>query len=164
MRDGHTLVKDLHGGGYHGGWGSASRMRIYEELANAGMLTAEEKARVKEIVHQSLDGRFIEFETIRHQDAKNNSYGNVGGLVIALRLFPDVAQAEEARAWIDRIWRHFLDFGDWREWTYYPYGPIFLHGLIDLAEESLEILGITLFLRALLMYMAGSSHRIEVTT
>ena len=29
-----------------------------------------------------------------------------------------------------------LRIGDWTEWNYYPYGPIFLHGLIDIAEVT----------------------------
>jgi hypothetical protein len=47
-----------------------------------------------------------------------------------------VPQAKEARAWLDRIWDHMADFGDWTEWNYYPYGPIFLHGLVDIAEAT----------------------------
>ena len=30
--DGRKLLRDVHGGGTHGGWGGAARMRIYEEL------------------------------------------------------------------------------------------------------------------------------------
>ena len=130
---GTTLIRDLHGGGYHGGWGGAARMRIYEELANQGMLTPEEQARFKKIVHQSMSRRFLDF-TKGSQRADNHSYGNGGGIAMALKLFPDVPQAREARAWIDRIWRHMSEFGDWTEWNYFPYGPIFLHGMIDIAE------------------------------
>jgi len=49
--------------------------------------------------------------------------------------FPDVPQADEARAWLERIWKDFSEFGDWKEWTYYPYGPIFLHGMVHFAAE-----------------------------
>lgn len=131
--EGRTLKRDVHGGGYHGGWGGAARMRIYEELSRQKMLTAEEEARFKKIVHQSMGKRFLTF-TKGSQSADNHSYGNGGGIAMALKLFPDVPQAKEARAWIDRIWAHLADFGDWTEWNYFPYGPIFLHGLIDIAE------------------------------
>ncbi|MEM7388183.1 MAG: hypothetical protein AAF514_24885, partial [Verrucomicrobiota bacterium] len=59
-----------------------------------------------------------------------------GGIAIALNLFPEAPQAKEARAWLDRIWSHLADFGDWKEWNYYPYGPIFLHGMLDIAEAT----------------------------
>ncbi|MHC4177023.1 MAG: hypothetical protein ACYSWU_05935 [Planctomycetota bacterium] len=132
--DGRRLLRDVHGGGTHGGWGGAARMRIYEELAKQDMLTQEEEDRFRQIVHQSFERHFIDFST-GYQHANNHAFGNVGGIAIALRLFPDVPQADEARTWIERIWKDFSDFGDWKEWTYYPYGPIFLHGMVDLAEE-----------------------------
>jgi hypothetical protein len=128
------LIRDLHGGGYHGGWGSAARMRIYEELVRQEMLTMDEMKRFKQIVHQSLSSRFLDFEK-GAQRANNHSFGNAGGVAIALRLFPDAPQAREARAWLDRVWGDFSQFKDWKEWNYYPYGPIFLHGMVDLAEE-----------------------------
>ncbi len=132
--DGRTLVRDLHGGGYHGGWGGAARMRIYEELVRQDMLTPEEKQRFREIVHQSFRKHVVDFAK-GNQNATNHAFGNAGGPAIALRLFPDVPQAKEARAWLDRVWNDFSEFRDWKEWNYYPYGPIFLHGMIDLAEE-----------------------------
>jgi len=135
LPDGATLIRDYHGGGYHGGWGGAARMRIYEELANRGLLTVEERARFKRIVHQSLSARFLDF-TKGSQRADNHSYGNAGGIAMALKLFPDAPQAKEARAWINRIWASLADFGDWKEWNYYPYGPIFLHGMVDIAEAT----------------------------
>ena len=130
-----TLLRDLHGGGYHGGWGGAARMRIYEELVRQGMLTAEEKARFRDIVHQSLEPKFLNF-TLGSQQADNHSFGNAGGVALALKLFPAAPQAKEAQAWIDRIWQHLAEYGDWTEWTYYPYGPIFLHGMLDVAEAT----------------------------
>ena len=129
------LVRDLHGGGYHGGWGSACRMRIYEELVRQKMLTAEEKALFKKIVHQSLQPQFLDF-TKGSQQADNHSFGNGGGVALALKLFPNAPQAKKARAWINRIWAHMADYGDWKEWNYYPYGPIFLHGMLDIAEAT----------------------------
>lgn len=48
--DGRNLRRDFHGGGYHGGWGGASRMRIYEELSRQKMLTAAEEALFRKLV------------------------------------------------------------------------------------------------------------------
>ena len=132
--DGRTLKRDHHGGGYHGGWGGASRMRIYEELVRQNMLTEAEQARMKKIVHQSLSPTFLNFKS-GPWHADNHSFGN-GGVALGIKLFPDAPQVKEARAWLDRIWNHLADFGDWTEWNYYPYGPIFLHGLVDIAEAT----------------------------
>lgn len=133
--NGRKVFRDVHGGGYHGGWGGAARMRIYEELSTQKMLTGEEEIRFEKIVKQSLESRFIDFKK-KAQSANNHSFGNAGGIALALDLFPDAPQADEARAWIDRIWENLSEFGDWTEWNYYPYGPIFLHGLIDIAEVT----------------------------
>ena len=133
--DGRKLKRDHHGGGYHGGWGGASRMRIYEELVRQNMLTEAEQARMKKIVHQSLSPTFLNFKS-GSQHADNHSFGNGGGVALGIKLFPDAPQVKEARAWLDRIWNHLADFGDWTEWNYYPYGPIFLHGLVDIAEAT----------------------------
>ena len=134
-----VLIRDLHGGGYHGGWGGAPRMRIFEELAARGLLTAEGQGHFQHIVYQSISPRFLDFKR-GSQNADNHSYGNGGGIALALKRFPDAPQAEEARAWLDRIWDGSLaDFGDWQEWTYYPYGPIFLHGMLDIAEATGKI-------------------------
>ena len=102
--DGRTLVRDLHGGGYHGGWGGAARMRIYDELVRQGMLSDEEQRRVQQLVHQSLSDDVIDFRK-GAQTANNHSFGNAGGVALALKLFPKSPQAKEARAWLDRIWR-----------------------------------------------------------
>ena len=133
LPDGAALKRDYHGGGYHGGWGGGARMRIYEELVRQKMLTLEEQARFREIVYQSMSSRFLDF-TKGSQSADNHSFGNAGGIAMTLKLFPEAPQSGEARAWIGRIWKHLADFGDWTEWNYFPYGPIFLHGMIDIAE------------------------------
>lgn len=133
--DGRKLKRDHHGGGYHGGWGGASRMRIYEELIRQNMLSDLEKATMKKIVYQSLDYRFLDFNK-GSQSADNHSFGNGGGVALGIKLFPDAPQAKEAREWLDRIWNDLADFGDWTEWNYYPYGPIFLHGMLDIAEAT----------------------------
>ncbi len=133
--DNRILKRDVHGGGYHGSWGGAARMRIYEELVTQDVLTEAEQARFKQIVHQSLETRFIDFRA-KTQSANNHSFGNGGGIALALKLFPNAPQADKARAWLDRIWKHLADFGDWKEWNYYPYGPIFLHGMLDIADAT----------------------------
>ena len=133
--EGRKVFRDIHGGGYHGGWGGAARMRIYEELSTQKMLTGEEEIRFEKIVKQSLESRFIDFKK-KAQSANNHSFGNAGGIALALKLFPDSPQADEAKAWLNRIWENLSEFGDWTEWNYYPYGPIFLHGLIDIAEVT----------------------------
>jgi len=133
--DGRTLRRDHHGGGYHGGWGGACRMRIFEELVRQNMFTDAEQATMKKIVYQSLEPRFLDFKQ-GSQHADNHSFGNGGGVALGIKLFPDVPQAKEARAWLERIWHHMAEFGDWTEWNYYPYGPIFLHGMLDIAEAT----------------------------
>ena len=133
--DGRTLRRDHHGGGYHGGWGGACRMRIFEELVRQNMFTDAEQATMKKIVYQSLEPRFLDFKR-GSQHADNHSFGNGGGVALGIKLFPDVPQAKEARAWLERIWNHMAEFGDWTEWNYYPYGPIFLHGMLDIAEVT----------------------------
>ena len=73
------------------------------------MLSAEEEVRFEKIVKQSLEPRFIDFKK-KDQSANNHSFGNAGGIALALDLFPDAPQADEARAWIDRIWKHLSEF------------------------------------------------------
>ena len=132
---GRTLRRDHPGGGYHGGWGGACRMRIFEELVRQNMFADAEQATMKKIVHQSLEPRFLDFKR-GSQHADNHSFGNGGGVALGIKLFPDAPQAKEARAWLERIWNHMAEFGDWTEWNYYPYGPIFLHGMLDIAEAT----------------------------
>ncbi|HUS90428.1 MAG TPA: hypothetical protein VM695_01215 [Phycisphaerae bacterium] len=128
------LKHDVHGGGGHGGWGGTGRMRIYEELARQGVLTADEQALYRKIVLQSLGERFVDFGDLE-RGANNRPYANNGGVAIALRLFGDMPRAKEVRAWLDRQWRELAEYGDTTEVNYYPYGPLFLHGMLDLAEE-----------------------------
>jgi len=134
--DGRMAFRELHGGcGPHAGWGGAARMRIYEELVKEEMLTQEEQELFRKIVHQSFSDRFIDFDSAPSA-ANNHAFGNVGGIDLALRLFPDVPQAKEAQAWLDRTWKNLTELSDWKEWTYNPYGIIFLHGLVDYAENG----------------------------
>jgi len=127
-------VRDVHGGGGHGGWGGAARMRIYEELVRQNMLTGEERALFKKIVIQSLSERFVDYNRLE-RGANNRPFANNGGVAIALRLFPDMPRAKEIRAWLHRLWREWAEYGDTTEINYYPYGPLFLHGMLDIAEN-----------------------------
>ena len=107
-------------------------MRIYEELVRQKMLTSGEGPLPGDRL-PDMSSRFLDF-TKGSQSADNHSFGNAGGIAMTLKLFPEAPQSGEARAWIGRIWKHLADFGDWTEWNYFPYGPIFLHGMIDIAE------------------------------
>ena len=96
------------------------------------MLSAEEEVRFEKIVKQSLEPRFIDFKK-KAQSANNHSFWKCRRYCTSFRSFPDAPQADEARAWIDRIWKHLSELRlDRMELL--SYGPIFLHGLIDIAE------------------------------
>ncbi|MEN9019488.1 MAG: hypothetical protein GWQ05_12470 [Verrucomicrobiaceae bacterium] len=82
-----------------------------------------------------LERRFINFNT-KAQTANNHCLDNAGGVALALKLYPNAPQAKEALAWLDCLWKHLASFGDWKEWNYYPHGPIFLHGVLDIAEAT----------------------------
>ena len=116
----------------HGAWGSGGRMRIYAELVRQNMLTAEEQATFKQIVNQSLRLGF-DYPNIE-RGVNNRPYGMNGGPAIAVRMFPDMPNAAKHRRWLDVLWRELTEYGDTTETNYYPYGPLFLHGLLDMAE------------------------------
>ena len=116
----------------HGAWGSGGRMRIYEELARQKMLTPKEKATFKRIVNQSLK-RGFDYPNIE-RGVNNRPIGMNGGPAIAVRLFPDMPSAAKHRRWLKVLWRELTEYGDTTETNYYPYGPIFLQGLMDMAE------------------------------
>jgi len=129
------IKHDIHGGGGHGGWGSAARMRIYEELVKQGLLSTEEQDLFKKIVIQSLSERFIKIDNLE-RGANNRPIANNGGVAIALRLWPDMPRAKELNMWLDRLWREFAEPGDTPESNYYPYGPLFLNGMLDIAKNT----------------------------
>ena len=116
----------------HGAWGSGGRMRIYEELVRQNMLTPDEKAMFKTMVNQSLKLGF-DYPNIE-RGANNRPYGISGGPALAVRMFPDLPNAAEHRRWLDALWRELAEYGDTTETNYYPYGPLYLHGLLDMAE------------------------------
>ena len=117
----------------HGAWGSGGRMRIYAELVRQNMLTAQEQATFKKIVNQSLKLGF-DYPNIE-RGVNNRPYGMNGGPAIAVRMFPDMPNAAKHGRWLEVLWRELTEYGDTTETNYYPYGPLFLHGMVDLAEE-----------------------------
>jgi len=116
----------------HGAWGSGGRMRIYAELVRQNMLTPQEQATFKRIVSQSLKLGF-DYPNIE-RGVNNRPYGMNGGPAIAVRMFPHMPGAAKHRRWLDVLWRELTEYGDTTETNYYPYGPIFLLGLLDMAE------------------------------
>ena len=116
----------------HGGWGSGGRLRIYEELMRQEMLTAEEQAKFRKIVSEALSKSF-DYENVE-RGANNRPYGMNGGPAIALQIFPDLPQATRHRRWLDALWREVKEYGDTTETNYFPYGPIYLDGFLDIAE------------------------------
>lgn len=116
----------------HGAWGSGGRMRIYGELVRQNMLSPEQRATFKKIVNQGLELGFA-YSNIE-RGANNRPYGMNGGPAIAVKMFPDMPNAENHRCWLDVLWRELIEYGDTTETNYYPYGPLYLHGLLDMAE------------------------------
>ena len=116
----------------HGAWGSGGRLRIYQELVRQNILTADEQAQFRAIVSDALENSF-DYRNIE-RSANNRPYGVNGGPAIALRIFPDLPQATRHRRWLDALWRELAEYGDTTETNYFPYGPIYLDGLLDMAE------------------------------
>ena len=130
----HRGMKPIYGGGGHGGWGGASRLRIYEALVAENMLDAEEQAEFRKLISQSLNEEHVDFNHLEI-GANNRPYANNGGVAIALRLFPDMPRAKEIRAWLNKQWRELAEYGDTSEVNFHPYGPLYFEGMIDLAEN-----------------------------
>ena len=116
----------------HGAWGSGGRMRIYEELVRRNMLSRKQQSTFKNIVNQSLKLSF-DYANIE-RGVNNRPYGMNGGPAIAVRIFPDMPNAAKHRRWLNVLWRELTEYGDTTETNYYPYGPLYLHGLLDMAE------------------------------
>ena len=116
----------------HGAWGSGGRLRIYRELVRQDLLTAQERSQFRRIISRSLAESFDYSNSER--SANNRPYGMNGGPAIALRMFPDLPQAAAHHRWLDALWRELVEYGDTTETNYFPYGPIYVDGLLDLAE------------------------------
>lgn len=117
--------------GGHGAWGSGGRLRIYQELVRQNLLTDDEQAQFRGIISEALEQSFDYGKSER--SANNRPYGVNGGPAIALQIFPDLPQATRHRRWLDALWRELAEYGDTTETNYFPYGPIYLDGLLDLA-------------------------------
>ncbi|MEM7230887.1 MAG: hypothetical protein AAF517_01850 [Planctomycetota bacterium] len=116
----------------HGAWGSGGRLRIFQELVRQKMLTAEEQLQFRKIVSDSLASSF-DYEKLE-RSANNRPYGMNGGPAIALRIFPDLPGAKQHKRWLDALWLELSEYGDTTETNYFPYGPIYLDGLLDMVE------------------------------
>jgi hypothetical protein len=131
-RDGKGDGKYAHFFSGHGSWGSGGRLRIYQELVRQDLLTAEEQAKFRKIVGEALELSF-DYSNIE-RGVNNRPYGMNGGPAIAVRMFPDMPTAAKHRRWLEVLWRELIEYGDTTETNYYPYGPIYLDGLLDMAE------------------------------
>ena len=116
----------------HKAWGAGGRMRIYEELVHYEMLTAHQREKFRMIVSQSL-ARSYDYPMLE-RGVNNRPYGMNGGPAVALRLFPNMPNLKKHRRWLDALWRELIEYGDTTETNYYPYGPLLLQGLLDMAN------------------------------
>ena len=117
----------------HRSWGSGGRMRIYAELVRQKMLTPNEQRAFKQIVSQSLKLDFLDYSKIE-RGVNNRPIGINSGPAIAVKMFPEMPNAQRHKPWLDALWRELTEYGDTTETNYYPYGPLYLHGLLDMAE------------------------------
>ncbi len=117
----------------HKSWGSGGRMRIFAELLAQDAITEKEKADFTQIVRQSFAVGFPDYSKIE-RGVNNRPYGINSGPAIAVRMFPEMPNAIRHRPWLDALWRELIEYGDTTETNYYPYGPLFLHGFLDMAE------------------------------
>ncbi|MFP6657524.1 MAG: hypothetical protein VB853_05035, partial [Pirellulales bacterium] len=117
----------------HRSWGSGGRMRIYAELVRQKAITSEQQEKFKKIVIQSLKTDFPDYSKIE-RGVSNRPYGINAGPAIAVQMFPDEPNAIRHNRWLEALWRELTEYGDTTETNYYPYGPLFLHGLLDIAE------------------------------
>ncbi len=117
----------------HKSWGSGGRIRIFEELREQKAIAPEEEASFTQLVLDSLRIDFPDYSAIE-RGVNNRPYGINGGPAIAVKMFPDHPHAVRHKPWLDALWRELVEYGDTTETNYYPYGPLYLTGLIDMAE------------------------------
>ena len=117
----------------HKSWGSGGRMRIFAELVRQGVLSREEREKFKTLVTESLRLDFPDYSALE-RGVNNRPYGINGGPALAVKMFPDHPQCERHKPWLDALWRELVEYGDTTETNYYPYGPLYLQGLYDIAE------------------------------
>ena len=117
----------------HRSWGSGGRMRIFAELVQQKAITGTQQATFKSLVTDSLKIDFPDYSQLE-LGVNNRPYGINGGPAIAVKMFPDHPNAIRHRPWLEALWKELVDYGDTTETNYYPYGPLYLTGLIDMAE------------------------------
>ncbi len=117
----------------HRSWGSGGRMRIYAELVRQKAITSEQQGKFRKIVIQSLKTDFPDYSKIE-RGVNNRPYGINAGPALAVQMFPGEPNAIRHNRWLEALWRELTEYGDTTETNYYPYGPLFLHGLLDMAE------------------------------
>ena len=116
----------------HKSWGSGGRMRIYDELVRQKLLSESEEKEFKELVLHSIKIDFPDYSLLE-RGVNNRPYGINAGPAIAVQMFPDDPVSVRHSKWLDALWRELVEYGDTTETNYYPYGPLYLHGLIDMA-------------------------------
>ena len=117
----------------HRSWGSGGRMRIFAELVRQEAITKAAQEKFKTLVTTSLKIDFPDYSQLE-LGVNNRPYGINGGPAIAVKMFPDHPNAIRHRPWLDALWKELVTYGDTTETNYYPYGPLYLTGLIDMAE------------------------------
>ncbi len=117
----------------HKSWGSGGRLRIYQELARQGWLAPKEIAEFKQLIKKSFELNFKDYSMLE-RGVNNRPYGINGGPALAVKFFPDMPIAQRHHRWLEALWRELTDYGDTTETNYFPYGPLFLQGFLDMAE------------------------------
>ena len=117
----------------HKSWGSGGRMRIFAELVRQGELTEGEQAEFRELVSHSLLVNFPDYSKLE-LGVNNRPYGINAGPALAVQMFPMMPAATRHRPWLDALWGELVEYGDTTETNYFPYGPLYLQGLLDMAE------------------------------
>lgn len=117
----------------HKSWGSGGRMRIFAELVKQKAIGREEQQKFKTLVTESLRLDFPDYSALE-RGVNNRPYGINGGPALAVQMFPEDPQCKRHKPWLDALWRELVEYGDTTETNYYPYGPLYLQGLYDMAD------------------------------
>ncbi len=116
----------------HKSWGSGGRMRIFSELVRQKAINSREKNEFKALVTTSLQLDFPDYSAIE-RGVNNRPFGINGGPALAVSIFPDHPSSIRHKPWLEALWRELVEYGDTTETNYYPYGPLYLQGLYDIA-------------------------------
>ena len=117
----------------HKSWGSGGRMRIFAELVRQKAIGREEQEKFKTLVTESLRLDFPDYSALE-RGVNNRPYGINGGPALAVQMFPDHPLCKRHQPWLNALWRELVEYGDTTETNYYPYGPLYLQGLYDIAQ------------------------------